>query len=515
MRLHQLLGEGIERPSLDPDIHGIADDSRRVEPGFLFVVRAAAPADVDRYVAEALLRGAVALLVDRRVAVPPSSAAVVRVDAVPPIAALLADRLAGSPSKSLRVIGVTGTNGKTTIAYLLQQLLHGSAGGPAAQGANRPARRCGLIGTVEIDDGRGRRPATLTTPGAIELARLFADMVAHDCRFVSMEVSSHALHQERVAAVDFVCGIFTNLTGDHLDYHGSMEEYAAAKARLFARLAPTSHAVVNADDPWCGRVTATRARTLRCSARDDAADCRVTVEAVEPQAMRTSMRGPWGSWEVRLPLVGAHNAMNALQAAAAAWTQGVSGEELRAGLERCTAPPGRLEPVTIDGADGGFTVLVDYAHSDDALLNVLTALRPVVGSGGQLRVVFGCGGDRDRTKRPRMAAVACRHADEVIVTSDNPRTEDPRSIVADILAGVPTGDAASVVAEVDRARAIALAIERARPGDVVLIAGKGHENYQIVGVERRSFDDREEAAAALRRRWGLVAQSPPQPVVRA
>jgi len=216
--------------------------------------------------------------------------------------------------------------------------------------------------------------------------------------------------------------------------------------------------------------------------------------------MDVSFRGPWGLIELALPLVGRHNAMNALQAAAAAWTRGVDAERLGRALAACSAPPGRLQPVSVGGV--GFSVLVDYAHSDDALANVLGALRPTVPQGGRLRVIFGCGGDRDRTKRPRMAKVACDGADDVIVTSDNPRTENPDAIIAEILTGVPDAARSRVSVEPDRARAIAQAVSSAREGDVILIAGKGHEDYQIIGTEKRKFDDSREAEAAMRARVG-------------
>jgi UDP-N-acetylmuramoyl-L-alanyl-D-glutamate--2,6-diaminopimelate ligase len=213
------------------------------------------------------------------------------------------------------------------------------------------------------------------------------------------------------------------------------------------------------------------------------------------ESMDVTYRGPWGIMEVRLPLVGRHNAMNALQAAAAAWSRGIDGERIARALAACHAPPGRLQPVAVGGA--GFSVLVDYAHSDDALTNVLRALRPTVPAGGRLRVIFGCGGDRDRTKRPRMAKAACDGADDVIVTSDNPRTEDPAAIIAEILTGVPAEAHARVAVEADRARAIALAVSSAREGDIILIAGKGHEDYQIIGAERRPFDDAQQVRVAL------------------
>jgi UDP-N-acetylmuramoyl-L-alanyl-D-glutamate--2,6-diaminopimelate ligase len=285
-----------------------------------------------------------------------------------------------------------------------------------------------------------------------------------------------------------------------------MDAYAAAKAMLFESLDRDAWRVLNVDDEWSHRMDVGGSRRLACSLVSPKAECLATIDDVSIHATRLTLRGPWGTLAVRLPLVGRHNAMNALQAVAAAWTQGVSSSTLAEALERCEAPPGRLQPVVSGRAeDGGFSVLVDYAHTDDALLNVLTALRPVLPPGGRLRVVFGCGGDRDRTKRPRMAGVACRHADHVIVTSDNPRTEDPRSIVDDIVAGVPRDGAPPVDVEVDRAKAIALAVRSARRGDIVLVAGKGHEDYQIVGTEKRPFDDRLVAKEALEAGAGSVA----------
>ncbi|MFO0829699.1 MAG: UDP-N-acetylmuramoyl-L-alanyl-D-glutamate--2,6-diaminopimelate ligase [Phycisphaerales bacterium] len=498
MRLRALLSEfpaTIVTPDLDPDIWSVADDSRKVKPGALFIARAGTKADGRAYVADAIAKGAVAVLADVPGVVPPEHAHRVALATTPSpelAAAAVAERFHGSPTRHLRVCGVTGTNGKTTIAYLTQQFLV------------RAGHRVGLVGTVEVDDGVRRAPSALTTPGALELAELFARMVENGCSHVSMEVSSHALAQGRVAAVRFASGVFTNLTGDHLDFHKTMDEYAAAKAKLFEMLPVDAFAIVNKDDPWAERMCVGSARRLFCSLVDPKADCHATIEDVGLDAMRVRFAGPWGAFTVRLPLVGRHNAMNALEAATAAWAQGVKADVLAEALERCEAPPGRLQPVAVPalGEGGGFSVLVDYAHTDDALMNVLTALRPVLPAGGALRVVFGCGGDRDRTKRPRMAAVACAHADQVVVTSDNPRTEEPSAIIEDIMKGVPRDAAPKVHVEVDRAAAIAWAVAQARPGDVVLIAGKGHEDYQIVGTEKRAFDDRLAAARALAARGG-------------
>jgi UDP-N-acetylmuramoyl-L-alanyl-D-glutamate--2,6-diaminopimelate ligase len=365
-------------------------------------------------------------------------------------------------------------------------------------------QKCGLVGTVVTDDGRGERPSSLTTPSATQIADLLSRMVRHGCTAAAMEVSSHALDQSRVAGVQFACAVFTNLTGDHLDYHGSMEAYAAAKSRLFSALDRAAVAIVNSDDPAHARMARDcGARVIRCSVSDASADCVARVRRMRPDGMVCAMHGPWGVFDVDLPLAGRHNAMNALQALAAASALGVPAAQLERALATCAAPPGRLEPVSVP--EDGISVLVDYAHTDDALLNVLRALRQTLEPGGRIISVFGCGGDRDRTKRPRMAAIACAHSDAVIVTSDNPRTEDPAAIVRDILSGVPEACGAEVETLLDRAEAIARAIQVAKPGDAVIIAGKGHEDYQIVGTERRPFDDRVVARAALAaRRAALV-----------
>jgi UDP-N-acetylmuramoyl-L-alanyl-D-glutamate--2,6-diaminopimelate ligase len=291
-------------------------------------------------------------------------------------------------------------------------------------------------------------------------------------------------------------GVFTNLSGDHLDYHGTLSAYGEAKATLLRTLPPEGWAVVNLDDPAASRMTdGCRARVLSCSLVDPGADCHAAIRRQSITGIDATFTGPWGSFELHLPLAGRHNVANALEAAAACFALGVKQAPLRDGLACCTAPPGRLEPVTEPGDP--VTVLVDYAHTDDALANVLRTLRPLVPDGASLRVVFGCGGDRDRTKRPRMGQVAAQLADELYVTSDNPRTEEPQAIIDDIARGIPGLRWPDTVMLVDRKLAIEAAIDRTRPGDVVLIAGKGHEPYQIIGTEKRPFDDRVTAAEAL------------------
>ncbi len=466
------------------EVTSVTDDSRRVAPGALFVARAGANGDGRAYINDAIARGAVAVLADAGVEPIAGAAWMVAQGGTARVLPALAEAYCGGPSRRLRLVGITGTNGKTTTTYLYRHL------------ARAAGKRCGLIGTVEVDDGAGTKPATLTTPGAIELSATFARMVANGCDSAVMETSSHALQQGRVAALRFNCAIFTNLTGDHLDYHGTMESYADAKAMLFASLDPCTTAIVNADDPAHVRMLRDcRANTITCSVRNPRASASVRELRVGVSGMRLRFHGPWGDIEAEVPFTGRHNAMNTLQAVAAAWTNGIDARAIESALGACSAPPGRLEPVT--AIDDPFAVVVDYAHTDDALQNVCGALRGVIAPGGRLITVFGCGGDRDPTKRPRMAKVACAHSDVVFVTSDNPRTEDPECIVDEVLAGVPSDAAVAVHRVTDRRSAIHAAIAEARDRDVVLIAGKGHEDYQIVGSVKHPFDDRTVAREAL------------------
>lgn len=511
----------------------ITDDSRTVLPGSLFIARVGTKFDGREFIADALAAGAVAILSNRDgIKLPAGSRygagaiPLMIAEDLPPVAAAMAERFYGYPTSKLDLIGVTGTNGKTTIAHLVHQILC-SAG-----------KRCGLIGTVMVDDGVSVGPATLTTPPALELSRTFGVMVEAGCEAAVMETSSHALDQCRVASLKYDIGIFTNLTGDHLDYHGTMESYAAAKARLFESLPEAGWAIVNDSDAWTERMLRDcRARVVRCrvseggsalragagvqqstqtsasSSQNDArtADrrstlCEATIESMTMSGTRVTFAGPWGEFSATIRVVGLHNVMNALQAVAACWALGVSADQLSRQIVQASAPPGRLEPVT--GPRDPFTVLVDYAHTDDALRKVMTAVQPLVPRGGEgeesgrLCVVFGCGGDRDRTKRPRMGAAAAEIADVVVVTSDNPRTERPSEIIDGILSGIPGIERHKVQVEVDRRRAIRKVIEQAQPGDVILIAGKGHETEQILpdgrgGTIRQHFDDCEVAREAL------------------
>lgn len=472
------------------EIAGITDDSRRVEPGWAYVVRHAASkrqgelaGDNAGYADAAIAAGAAAVIDTRQG---------LGTGRVQSLAGELAARFYSRPSEAIDVVGVTGTNGKTTVATLTRSLLRSAGIG------------CGLIGTIAVDTGEPGGPveASLTTPGAIELQATLAAMRDRGLKAAAIEVSSHALEQGRADAVSFAVGVFTNLSGDHLDYHGDMASYGDAKARLLGLIRAGDAAVTNLDDPWSGSLidhASRRVRAVPCSIGREA-DATVLVEAGDA-GMRLTLRGAWGAAAADVPLVGEHNAMNVLQAAAAAWSvgqrHGMTADDLSRGLAELPVVPGRLEPVRA-GVGEAPMVLVDYAHTDDALDKALRAVRPIAAArGGRVWVVFGCGGDRDRWKRPRMMRVACGLAERVVVTSDNPRGEDPLAILDEVLTGRVDRDGLSVTAEVDRAAAIGLAVAGAGPSDVVLIAGKGHETYQLVGDRRLDFDDRVAAAVAL------------------
>ncbi len=475
------------------EIEGVTEDSRRVRPGWLFVARPGTMHDGAAFCQDAVDRGAIAILCREPIE---ASVSCLLCNDPATIGAMVSERWRGSPGRSLRLIGVTGTNGKTTVAWLVRQVL------------NLADTRCGLIGTIEIDEGDGGSPASLTTPAAEDISGSLSRMVANGCKAAALEVSSHALEQRRAAGLDFDVAVFTNLSGDHLDYHGSMEAYAAAKARLFEGLESTAIAIVNSDNPASNRMLRDcRARVLRCS-MSGSADARVHIEADGLHSLAT-LTGPWGELRAELALVGDHNAMNALQAVAVAHEFGVDAQAIADALPALVPPPGRLEPVSIEELPGP-RVLVDYAHTDDALEKALAAVAERKGE-GRLWTVFGCGGDRDRTKRPRMGAVAGRLADRVVVTSDNPRSEDPQSIVDAVLKGVP--ESVWTTSDPDREAAIRLAIAQADERDVIVIAGKGHEDYQIVadgagGTCTRDFDDRVVARAALQDRLGVAGGAP-------
>ncbi len=476
------------RGSLDREITGLTDDSRRVSPGWLFVAVKGTQSDGHRFLAQAVAAGAGAIVVEKgrvsgetlaSIGVP-----VIQVGDSRRALGLLASRFYGDPSRRLKMIGVTGTNGKTTATYLCKAILE-------AAGV-----RAGLIGTVAYLFGEERVAATHTTPGPLELQGLLRRMVDAGMQAVVMEVSSHALALDRTAGCQFGTAVFTNLTQDHLDFHTDMEDYFRAKLRLFTALDSEAHAIVNGDDPYGGRVVeATRARVWTY-AIDRSADLRAEDVQISLNGVRFTARTPAGSVALRSPLVGRHNVHNILAAVGVGLAQGVPLEASAAGVAALKTVPGRFEQVA---AGQPFTVVVDYAHTEDALYRLLTTAQTV--RTGRIITVFGCGGDRDRGKRPKMGRVAARYSDVVVVTSDNPRTEDPDAIIREILPGVEAGlreaGHGRYLVHADRRAAIAEAIRLARPGDLVLIAGKGHEDYQIIGQEKHPFDDRVVAREAI------------------
>jgi len=462
---------------------GVFDDSRLVRPGGIFVAVRGTVVDGRQYIAEALARGA-AVVVGEELA-PMGQAAVVNVPDARAALARLALRWHDLDGRCpFKLVGITGTNGKTTTAIMTRAIVQ-AAGWP-----------CGLLGTVRYDLCGRSIKAPVTTPGAVQLAELLRACADAGARAVVMEVSSHALDQKRAFGLLFAAAAFTNLTGDHLDYHVTFENYRAAKARLFADLDPSAVAVVNRDDPSSlEMVRNCRARVLWYSLNGPA-DITAAIARDTIGGTHYHMRLEGCDLVLENALVGRHNVYNAMAAAGLARALGLPFEAIEAGLSAVRNIPGRLQRVPcIHGVD----VFVDYAHTDDALRNVLQVLKPL--TRGRLMVVFGCGGDRDRSKRPRMAKVAEELADRIVVTSDNPRTEDPHQIIAEILAGFDPATRPAVLVEPDRARAIHAALAMTEPGDVVLIAGKGHEDYQIIGQQRIHFDDVEvtiRAAASLR-----------------
>ncbi len=481
--------EVLERTSSTADVTGIQYDSRKVRPGDVFVAMRGGSTDGNRFIETATKQGAAAIVTDSREAwqaqkkvpcylVPNGRRAL----------ATIAANLLGHPEQKLKVSAVTGTNGKTTTAFLLEQLLRAAG------------RKCVLIGTIETHIGDEVRPSEHTTPEASDLLQIFADGVAAGCTEVVMEMSSHALDQERAWGVHVDVAIFTNLTQDHLDYHGTMQAYGAAKAKLFTGVgaAPPRVAVVNLDDPSAPSMllAAQHCPTVwTCSLADKQASFFASDVAITATGATFQLCTPFGQAEVQSPLAGRVNVQNLIAAAAAALAQSLSFEQLLTFIPTLHAVPGRFQTVP---NERGITVVVDYAHTDDALRNLIALGRELVApSGGRVITLFGCGGDRDRIKRPKMGLAAGQGSGLVVLTSDNPRTEDPQAILNEALAGVRETETECIV-EIDRAKAIGLAIESARPGDIVLIAGKGHEKVQILANQTIPFDDVAVASTALK-----------------
>ncbi len=470
---------------VEKEIRGVSQDSRIMEPGFLFVAIKGYKTDGHLYLDDAVKAGAPAVVVQKEVDVPPGITLVV-VENTRAALALLAADFYGRPSQKLRLAGVTGTNGKTTTTYLISSVYR-SAG-----------LKVGLIGTIANYIGDRKLEVMHTTPDAVSLQKLLQEMVDEGVKTAVVEVSSHALSLERVTGCEFDVGVFTNLTQDHLDFHRDMEEYLRVKAGLFKRIGGgekkwPKFVVVNRDDPYGGRIIQdVRVPVITYGIYGDA-DVRAVDVKVSDQGSSFTAVSRWGSVRLNIRLAGLFNVYNALAAFAVGLGSGFKPELVAKSLESVEGIPGRFELVDC-GQD--FTVVVDYAHTPDGLENILRAAREI--TSGRLITVFGCGGDRDRKKRPVMGRIAGLYSDLPIITSDNPRTEDPICIIGDVEAGIrEVAQPGRYMVIPDRREAIKKAILEAGKGDLVIIAGKGHEDYQIVGDRKLHFDDREEARKVL------------------
>ena len=477
----------------DVPVTGVEYDSRQVSPGCLFVALRGSQADGASFVRDALARGAVAVVAEAPV--PPGTRVpwLQVADARHGLAALSSE-FYGRPSEKITLIGITGTNGKTTTSYLLASIFEAAG------------IRCGRIGTTGYRIGSREFDAARTTPESPELQRMLRDMIAQGCGACVMEVSSHALVLRRADHLRFAAGIFTNLTRDHLDFHGDMEEYFTAKRRLFELLPDGAIGVANLDDRR-GRDFAAAARRPVTYAIDTPADVTPGSVSSSLSGLEFEVRTPRGTLHIRSKLVGRPNVYNILGAVAAAAALDLPFSAIEQGIADLEHVPGRFQVVSSDADD--VRVVVDYAHTDDALKNLLETARPL--AAGRVITVFGCGGDRDKTKRPLMGAVAARLSDMVVVTSDNPRSEDPNAIIEDVKRGIvlppdrigPKGHgpkATPSLAIPDRKAAIERAVREAEPGDLVLVAGKGHEKYQVIGDRTLPFDDVDVARTALAQR---------------
>jgi UDP-N-acetylmuramoyl-L-alanyl-D-glutamate--2,6-diaminopimelate ligase len=493
LRAHRLASDA---PGAAPDreVTSIAYDSRTVEPGAAFVALKGQHADGAAFVRQAIERGAIAIVAEQPQQEETPVAWTVTSDARLALA-VLADAFFRHPSRQMPVVGITGTNGKTTTAYLVASIFD-SAGMPS-----------GMLGTVAYKFGPRQdqvREAERTTPEAPDVQRMLREMVDRGCRAAVMEVSSHALALRRVDATAFAAGVFTNLTRDHLDFHGDMESYFQAKRRLFEMLPPDAPSLLNVDDPRGSSLVGAGGRAVTY-AISRPADVTPGPLSFSLEGLRFEVRTPGGVLQIRSRLVGRPNVYNILAAVATGTALGLPSGAIVHGIDDLEGVPGRFQVVSSGHDD--VTVVIDYAHTDDALRNLLETARPL--TEGRLITVFGCGGDRDRTKRPLMGVVASRLSDVIVITSDNPRSEDPVRIIEEIQRGITPDtrrdEAQRQFAIVDRRDAIVKAVEMARPGDVVLVAGKGHEKYQVIGERTLPFDDVAVAREALGRRKTIRA----------
>lgn len=500
MELSQLLPNHPMTETGAVRVCGLSLDSRSLQPGEAFVALAGAQYDGRDYIPQALESGASAVLVEPSSQWPQDTTVnqvpVLAVADLPARLSAIAGRFYGEPSAQVPLVGITGTNGKTSCALLLAQLsalLQGRAG------------VLGTLGYALLDGGapmdvqiNNLARTGLTTPDPISVQRILADLVAGGARSLTMEVSSHSLVQNRVAGLNFAQAIFTNLTHDHLDYHGDMASYAAAKEQLL-NMPGLECAIVNKDDAWAaGLLTRLPAgvQGLSYSVTDPSADIYLSDRVDQRSGVSALLSSPWGEGELHTSLLGHFNLGNLLAVITAACQQGLPLADVLNFVPHLQAAPGRMQPVVVDHENQDIQVIVDYAHTPDALKNTLEALQSH--NTGRLWCVFGCGGDRDKAKRPAMGKLAEQYSDYVIVTNDNPRTEDPAQIAADIVRGMDNSNHCLIIA--DRANAIDLAVQQARSGDTLLIAGKGHEDYQIFAHETVDFSDLLEVRKSLERR---------------
>jgi UDP-N-acetylmuramoyl-L-alanyl-D-glutamate--2,6-diaminopimelate ligase len=470
-------------------VNDATDDSRQVTEDSVFAAICGTKVDGRDFAADAVTNGCSAVLTDRPL--PHVSAPQCIVPNVRAAYSRVCNAVSGKPTSRLQIAGITGTNGKTTTAWMLRSILETSN------------RRCGLLGTIEYSDGKVTSPASLTTPDPRSVFHWFRRMVENGCRHAAIELSSHALSQDRIAGTPLAAAIITNVTQDHFDYHSDFETYLAAKSKILDYVVSGGIVAINLDDPGssqlCDKAKADGHQVVTFSVSQDAdIQAEILDENTDGSRFRLSISGPiahsdaGGEIDITIPLPGRHNVLNSLGAAAAALHLGASLADIQHGLESLTCVPGRLEPINCGQS---FPVFVDYAHTDDALQRVVDCLSPL--TDGRVLCVFGAGGDRDRSKRPLLGKAAA-HADFAIVTSDNPRTEEPAGIIEEVIAGFTHGFSNFHI-ESDRRRAIEFALAEAQPGDCVLIAGKGHESEQIVGTERLPFDDRLVAREILER----------------
>ncbi len=464
-----------------PDSPCLCCDSRLVKDGDIFVAIKGTVYDGHEFIDQAIVNGAGYIVAQRPYRC--KDAQVIIVEDSAEAAAFLSQAGKGNPTSKLTNLAVTGTNGKTTVAFLVQSVIQNAVG------------KCGLIGTIFYDTGLRSSEAKLTTPDAITIAESQQQMLRAGGKYMVIEASSHALSQNRLAAINFEAAAFTNLSGDHLDYHKTQDNYLAAKTRLFEALLPDATAVLNKQSAQARQIGQKTEAEILWYAVDEPADINAHIESMDIGGTVFVLEYGGQKQRVKTAFPGRYNVSNHLAAAGLCIAVGFELAPIAAGLGKLKYIPGRLEPVN---CGQNFTVLIDYAHTDDALKNVLSTLRALCK--GRLSVVFGCGGDRDRSKRPRMARVAEQLADFIIVTSDNPRTERPEGIIEEIVAGFENPDSQRITIEPDRKKAIELALNAAGKNDIVLIAGKGHETYQIIGDKKLDFSDKMTAQQCLRKR---------------